>query len=722
MDVKNVDLFFSDNPNPMWIYDPSDRSIQEVNHSALRLYGYSYDEMCSMTIEELRPAGEVEKLKDHLRKNNKKGFDDAGVWHHQKKNGETLFVRVLTTPVSYESNDYKLVVVQDVTSRINYQQKYEMLFEHSLDGVMLTNPNGDILQANKAACKILGMTEEEIISGGREEIVAKDRKLDKALKERSETGEFSGELTYIHKSGRRIPVEVSSSVFTTSTGGKRTSLIFRDISDRKETERALQHEKKFIDIALNSMPGVFFVLNSQGETIRWNNHSTEVFGLTPDEIKGRSAEEFVHEDDKELIRQEIAKVLEGGRSRVELQLYTAGDNTAFYDFIANRFRQDGETYIVGSGVDVSAQKELEKRLNASLKKESKQRKQAEGDRDKLRKMFERAPSVKCVLEGEDLRFVIANQSYRELVGGKEIIGKRIIDVIPEIEEQGIIDTLKEVYHSGDPYLSKELPINIRQDKSGELQEHVFNLIYSPLFNEKGEVYGIFVEGIDISDQLKYQRELEASLREKETLLQEVHHRVKNNLAIVSSMMELQALESKDSVLKDSLRVGQQRIQAIASIHELLYQSDTLSHLNFGETTKKIVEKLRDIYGNRGNILLRMQIEPVNLNVNQAIPCGLIINELLTNAYKHAFKESENGIIEVHLSEEQGNLNISVKDDGMGIPKEFDFKSASTIGMTLVNLLKQQLDADLDIINEEGTHCSLTFEKSEVKGIGSSMIE
>nr|WP_286669035.1 sensor histidine kinase [Fodinibius salicampi] len=118
----------------------------------------------------------------------------------------------------------------------------------------------------------------------------------------------------------------------------------------------------------------------------------------------------------------------------------------------------------------------------------------------------------------------------------------------------------------------------------------------------------------------------------------------------------------------------------------------------------------------------MQIEPINLNVNQAIPCGLILNELLTNAYKHAFKDRNDGQIEIGLGEEQGQVYLIVHDDGVGLPKEDYSNNASTIGMTLVNLLQQQLDAELNITNGEGTHCQLTFEKAEVKGIGSAVVE
>lgn len=704
----------------MWIYDPADLSIKEVNASALDLYGYSHEEMCSMSISDLQPEKDIPQLKKHLSDDFISEFNNAGIWKHKKKDGEILFVQVMTNPVSYEGKSYKVVVAQDVTGKMDYQQKYEMLFEHSLDGVMLTDPNGDIFRANKAACEILGMTEEEIISSGRQGLVVKDEKLEKALKRRSATGKFSGELTFIHKTGQKIPVELTTSVFTNYAGEQRTSLIFRDITDRKDTQAALRREKEFIEIALNSLPGVFFVLNEVGETIRWNKRAIELFGLTPEEIDGRPAADFAHDDDKELFQQEISKVFEVGRTNVEIKLSTAGNTTAVYWFVANRFHQNGQTYIAVSGVDVSQKKALEKMIDSLLQEEKSQRKKAEGDRDKLKEMFEKAPSPKCVLEGSELRFVIANDSYREVVGQEDIVGKKLVDVIPEIKKQGYVDILQQVYQTGEPYVGKENPLTISKKKAGAKEEFVFNLLFAPLFDENDEVYAIFVEAVDLSEQLSYQRKLKKSLQEKEVLLAEIHHRVKNNLAIVSSMMELQAMESTDKNLKRSLKTGQQRIQTIALIHEILYQSKNLSYVNLEKNVRQLLSSIQKVYAGSKDIKVRVKSDSIKLNVNQAIPCALIINEIITNAYKHAFRGRESGQITVSLREKDKEIRIVIEDDGVGISDDPSPENSSSLGMTLIKLLKQQLKAELESTGSDGTKYTLTFNRMDVKGIGSSL--
>ncbi|GAA5521290.1 hypothetical protein Asal01_01225 [Fodinibius salicampi] len=121
----------------------------------------------------------------------------------------------------------------------------------------------------------------------------------------------------------------------------------------------------------------------------------------------------------------------------------------------------------------------------------------------------------------------------------------LLRLIPEVQQQGYIDLLNQVYDTGEPYVGRGEPIYFDKAKEGAQKEYIFNFIYKPLFDDSGEVYGIFVEAIDFSEQVAYQEKLEESLKEKETLLHEIHHRVKNNLAIVSGMLELQASESKD---------------------------------------------------------------------------------------------------------------------------------------------------------------------------------
>ncbi|MBN2731230.1 MAG: PAS domain S-box protein [Balneolaceae bacterium] len=722
MQIKNFDQFFSENPIPMWIYDPKDYSIKDVNQSMVELYGYSQEEMQSFTLFDLRPEEEVPKLKSHLSQADNERFSEEGIWKHIKKNGEFIYVHVITNPVTFEGNDhtYQLAMYKNLTGEMNAQLSNEMLYKNSLDGIMLTKPNGDILQANQAACNILSLTEDEIIKRGREGIVAKDMKLEKALAERSKTGKFTGELNYIHKDGHKIPVELTSAVFENFAGEMRTCLIFRDISDRKQQERTLRKEKEFTETVLNSLPGVFYVLDQEGRVVQFNEHSIEVFGLPPKEIKGRSAAEFVHETDKQKVPEQIQKVLDEGYQVFELTLNVDGGEQAVFRFNAEKLEQDGQIYIIGTGVDITKQKKLEEQLSSLLQEEHVQRKKAEADRDKLKEMFEEAPSPKCLLEGPELRYVIANKAYRQVVGQEHIIGKKVVDVIPEIEAQGYIDLLEKVYETGEPYLGFGDPIQINKQKEDSRQKYIFNLLFAPLVDEDGDVYGIFVEAMDFSEQIAYQQQLKESLTEKETLLAEIHHRVKNNLAIITSMMELQAMESEDLDLQEALRSAQQRIQTIATIHELLYGSESLSHLNFGENINQLLHSLEEIYATENQITVDLQIEQVPMNINQAIPCALMVNEVVSNAYKHAFKNQKEGEMAIHLHEKDGIVVVEVVDNGVGIPDHVIQENSSTIGITLIKLLAKQLEGYTHFSNKNGTQFRFQFEKTDVKGIGSNL--
>lgn len=723
MQIKHFDQFFRDNPIPMWIYNPDDYSIKDVNQSMVRLYGYNREEMLSFTLFDLRPEEEIPKLKKHLGQMDHDRLGDEGVWKHQKKNGEFIYAHVITNPVSFEGegHTYQLAIYKDITSELNTQLSNDMLFKHSLDGIMLTNPNGQVLQANPAACEILGMTEQEIIDRGREGIVAKDQKLEKALKQRSETGRFTGELTFIHNDGHEIPVELTSSVFVNFAGEKRTSLLFRDISDRKRQQQALRVEKEFTEVVLNSLPGLFYVLDQEGKVVRCNDRATEVFGVPADKIVGQSPAKFVDESDQEKVPQEIGAVLEEGYREFEITIKTAGGNTAIYHFNAERLEMNDEIFIIGTGFDITEKKELEERLNSLLEQEHVQRKKAEADRDKLREMFEEAPSPKCMMEGPELRYVIANKAYREVVGQENIIGKRVDEVVPEVEEQGYIDLLQRVYETGEPYIGRGEPISIDKDNKGSKQEYIFNLLFAPLFDENGEVYGIFVEAMDFSEQVAYQKQLEESLREKETLLAEIHHRVKNNLAIVTSMMELQAMDSVNSELRESLKVAQQRIQTIANIHELLYGAESLSQLDFGENVKQLVRNLEDVYSKSEQISVNVDADSIFLNINQAIPCALLVNEVITNAYKHAFTHQEKGEIDIKVGEDADKVVVVIKDNGIGISDNIMQETTSSIGMTLIKLLEKQLEGEIRYDNKNGTEFRLAFTKTEVKGIGSNLI-
>jgi len=193
---------------------------------------------------------------------------------------------------------------------------------------------------------------------------------------------------------------------------------------------------------------------------------------------------------------------------------------------------------------------------------------------------------------------------------------------------------------------------------------------------------------DITEQKMAEEKIKSSLKEKEMLLQEIHHRVKNNLQVISSLLRLQSRYIKDQETIDIFKETQNRVRSIAILHEKLYQSDDLAKIKFDEYVKILAEDLLYFYElDEGNIKMIIDIEDVSLNIETAIPCGLIIDEMVANSLKYAFPDGRNGEIKIELhSDENNQFNLRVSDNGVGIPQEVDPEKADTFGMQLSNTL------------------------------------
>jgi two-component sensor histidine kinase len=210
------------------------------------------------------------------------------------------------------------------------------------------------------------------------------------------------------------------------------------------------------------------------------------------------------------------------------------------------------------------------------------------------------------------------------------------------------------------------------------------------------------------------RELMATLKEREVLLQEVHHRVKNNLQVIVSLINLQLDELRDDAGRDALEECQKRVHAIALIHEQLYQSNDYAHVPFSEYAKSLANNIFDVAGiSRHAVSLDLAIEDIALPVDKAIPCGLMLNELLTNALKHAFPDGRTGTVRIELtSDMQGSLILVVRDDGIGLPEDFEVGQSKTLGSQLVRILAKQMDGVLEFGSANGTVCRLTIPLGE----------
>ncbi len=231
----------------------------------------------------------------------------------------------------------------------------------------------------------------------------------------------------------------------------------------------------------------------------------------------------------------------------------------------------------------------------------------------------------------------------------------------------------------------------------------------------------------VSDQIEFrsataakrdvnERELRRSLQEKETLLQEVHHRVKNNLQIVSSLLKLQADSLVDKTAASLLRESQQRVLSMALIHERLYAGKQMEAVEFDTYARSLVRELVYSYAGRaGNVTGRILPPPILLTIGQAIPCGLILNELVTNALKYAYPEGGTGEVTVELHESpEGRIRLAVSDQGKGLPTDFDFRNSKSLGLRIVDVLAKQLGGTLTVETGQRTSFVLDFPREEHK--------
>ena len=215
---------------------------------------------------------------------------------------------------------------------------------------------------------------------------------------------------------------------------------------------------------------------------------------------------------------------------------------------------------------------------------------------------------------------------------------------------------------------------------------------------------------DVTKTVLAEKEIRKSLHEKETLLKEIHHRVKNNLQIITSLMYLQSQNTHDDKTIRLFMETIDRVKSMAMVHEQMYMGQDLNNISVKDYIQNLVNQLMQSY-NTGEIKINLKLDDLALKIDQAVPCGLIINEILTNSYKYAFKDlpdNREKIITITFTRTGDKCNLVISDNGIGLPKDFDIEEPESLGMTLITTLSTQLDADLKLDGSNGTKYELTF--------------
>ncbi|MCC7231491.1 MAG: PAS domain-containing protein [Bacteroidia bacterium] len=232
---------------------------------------------------------------------------------------------------------------------------------------------------------------------------------------------------------------------------------------------------------------------------------------------------------------------------------------------------------------------------------------------------------------------------------------------------------------------------------------------TPILNEFGKPKKLVVVDADITRSKEMQRQIEISLKEKEVLLKEIHHRVKNNLQIIISLLNLQSGYIKDEYTLKAVKDGQNRVRSMALVHEKFYQAEELSEINFGEYIEKLTQFLYQSYGDKTDrVQMILETDTVNFDMDTAMPCGLLVNEIVSNAYKYAFPGDRKGEIRIRLKKLDHTITLDISDNGTGPPPGFNPETSESLGMQLIQALTSQLDGEMHFSGENGTRFTIIF--------------
>jgi len=682
-----------------------------------------------------------------------------------RKDGKTIWCETIATLIRYKGRPAIMGNVIDITQRKQAEENlreseeiFKSISASAQDGIIMIDNGGNILYWNKAAQRIFGYTEKEAI-GKEMHIFLVPEKYHKAYRKGFSKFKKTGhgpvigktlELSAIRKDGVKFPIELSVSAMRIR--GKWHSIgIVRDITQRKQAEERIKH----LNAVLRAIRNVNQLITTEKDRERLLKGACEnLFGTR----SYHSAWIALWDDNGKPVTAAEAGIGEDFSKIIELlkngELPLCGQKALFQSEIvvtSNPLSTCTDCPLAGKCKDRSAmtmrlehgekiygmltvsipkelardkeEQELFKGLaedptfalySIELKEERKQvEEEIRKERDRLQKYLDVAGVIIVTLNKQG-EITLINRKGCEILGypKRALIGKNWFDTcIPERFRSKTREAFQQII-AGNLQASEyyENPILTH---SGE--ERIIAWHNAILTDKSGNPIGTLSSGEDITQRKQAEEQIKATLKEKEVLLREIHHRVKNNMQIVSSLLRLQSRYTKDKQILDIFKASQSRIESMAFIHEKLYQSKDLTRIDFTDYVNTLVRNLFTTYGvSTARIKLNIDIKHVSLPLDKAIPCGLIINELVSNSLKYAFPANKQGEIKIALHPTNENeLELIVSDNGISMPEDIDFRNTESLGLHLVTILaKDQLRGKIKLNRTGGTEFKIKFKEMD----------
>ena len=479
------------------------------------------------------------------------------------------------------------------------------------------------------------------------------------------------------------------------------SYMVQDISGRKRMETRIQESEERFRLAFEDAATGMTLVDLDGRFMKVNRSLCEIVGYSSAELTTLTFPEITHPDDLETDLEYVRRLLSEEIRTYQFQkryIHKQGHSVWIQLNVSLvRDTKDRPQYFIAQIQDISDRKEMETRMQES--------------EERFRLAFEVA-ATGMTMFAVDGHFLKANRSLCDILGYTDV-------ELTELTFQDI--THPEDLETGTRYIHQLLAKEIRscqfQKRYIHKQGHsIWVLISISLVRDLQDRPQYFIAQIqDISDRKKAEIELTKSLQDKEVMLQEIHHRVKNNLQVICSLLNLQSRYLKEEKIIRAFTETQNRVKSMALVHQQLYQSDNLSEIVLASYVRQLIGNLSRAYSVTSQIEYHLEIGDFELDLDTAVPCGLIINEIVTNAIKYAFTAKQRGEISIHArANSENNLALTIEDNGVGLKPDYDPETSKSLGLRLVKSLTEQLQGKLDIISSQDSGTKFEFVFNRIK--------
>ncbi len=683
-------------PDLFGVFDREGKLV-DANRATCENLGYSREELIGMPIADLDVEWTTEGVQYYLDQGLPVGTSAVVTGRNRRKDGSTFPVEAAYSIIEDEGQPRIVGFSRDITERQlaemalrESEEKFRSIYNSTSIGMYLVDSNRALVDVNDRWLEMIGYSREEVLG----------RQSTEFLTPASRKQAIEVDFPLFFKQGyvRNLPHQIvrkNGEVFDILLSGTPrhdeegnfigilASIV--DVTEQRRLQAAVEESEQRFRAVFNNTFSFIGLLDPNGTLLEINETALAFSGLAPEDVLHQPFWETywwqISAEAQTQLQESIEHAAEGNLVRFEVDTWGADKTVHTIDLtIKPIFDSSGQVILlIPEGRAITELREAERKIAQS--------------EQKFRALFDNSPDFTLVLSPEGEVVDVNNKVDISASRGRDsVIGLPLWDVALQVSPESIQQDMQEMFDevvTGDVSIRRELEVVLALQG-----KRFFDAIMTPIRNEAEQLVMVILAARDITELVSTREILRQTATDNEVLLKEVHHRVKNNLQIIVSMLRLESRAIEDPTFQANYQELINRVQSMSLIHQQLLQRDrNIGQIELDSYIKQLVNEIIRTY--LVHIKLDIQIDPFQLDIDRAITCGLIVNELVTNAIKYAFP-TRTGTLQLIGRRESESVIIEVADNGIGLPPEVDLERATSTGLQLVNMMRRQLSGELTI--------------------------